>query len=198
MKRLLFMLFVCLSATLSAQTDSTSNSQLHAKFKGVPIDGSINQFVEKLKLQGFSFREDNGSYVSMTGDFAGEENCMIGIYCTPVSRIVCSVSVIVTPDRDSWRSVKGKYNFFKGQFVNKYGEPFRCKEEFERPYYEGDGYELQGVSKKKCNYYSEFRIPFCTMSVKISDGAFIIISYEDGINMDKYFEERDAEISNDI
>ncbi|MEY4572622.1 MAG: hypothetical protein RLZ10_1865, partial [Bacteroidota bacterium] len=66
---------IILSLNLSAQ--STENQ--HLLFKGVPIDGTMNEYVAKMKLNGFVVMDSEpGTYV-LQGDFAGYKDCFVGV-----------------------------------------------------------------------------------------------------------------------
>ena len=49
--------------------------ETHLKFKGVPIDGSLTEFVSKMKTAGFTHTGTDHGIASLKGDFAGYKNC---------------------------------------------------------------------------------------------------------------------------
>lgn len=70
-RKLLLLLCMLLSLAVQAQTATG-----HLKFKGVPMDGPVDEFVEKIKGNDWQFfsRPDNGSII-LIGTFAGYNDC---------------------------------------------------------------------------------------------------------------------------
>ena len=70
MKRI-FLTFViaCCSLMTWAQSE-------HLTFKGVPIDGTLTEFVTKMKTAGFTHLGTQDGMAALQGDFAGYKNCM--------------------------------------------------------------------------------------------------------------------------
>lgn len=53
------------------------SSSEHFTFKGVPIDGTIDEFVSKMKQKGFSVLQTEENLSVLTGDFASYNDCTI-------------------------------------------------------------------------------------------------------------------------
>ena len=72
----IFCLFII--ASTCAQIKSRSNE--HMTFKGVPIDGTLNEFVLKMKNSGFTHVGTENRIGMLKGDFAGYKSlqCYIG------------------------------------------------------------------------------------------------------------------------
>ena len=195
MKKILAALFISLIAlSVSAQN--------HLKIKGIPIDGNINTFVNKLKNAGLKqntlFSESLGRTI-LEGDFAELHNCKWAFLSTK-NGTVCKV-IIMSDYITGWFSCKEKYNEMKALLNTKY-ELIGSYEYFKNPYYDGDGYELSALSQKKGDWQCFFKceegvINLVLDAVDTREG-YINISYEDNINMAKYTEEREKRISDDI
>ena len=85
MKKLLLTICSSLFCVLSyAQTE-------HLTFKGLPIDGSKQEFVKELKRCGYIV--ELGSDDCLSGEFVGRA-CLVIIHSTPRTDIVCGVTVI--------------------------------------------------------------------------------------------------------
>ena len=154
----LFLTLMCLFAVCGsyAQTNETATEQ-HLKFKGIPIDGTPNEFGAKLKEVGFS-------YVSMSdnstrwykGDFAGYNNCDIAVKAN--NNLVYEV-VVIFPKDYSWGYLHNTYSSLKDMLTTKYGKP-EGKEIFENtPTYvniNDDNDKYREVGYNRCNYYSVF------------------------------------------
>ena len=142
-----------------------SQSQ-HLKFKEIPINGNLSEFITKMKVEGFVLKEVEGNIAIMSGLFVGKKSD-IYIVASPKSKTVWKVSVNL-PDESTWYSLKSSYNTFKSQFSKKYGDPTESYEFFSKPYYEGDSYEMQALSLEKCNYYSYWENDLGIISIELS------------------------------
>lgn len=108
----------------------SSTETQHLTFKGVPIDGTLKEYVEAMKKAGFIYKEktSDGSAI-LTGDFAGYKNCSIKVStlhnCDVVNKIF-----VQFPDKNTWSSVIGDYEQLKSLLTKKYGKPQKCSERF--------------------------------------------------------------------
>ena len=192
MKKILFLTFFFLMAISSFAQESQ-----HLEFKGVPLDGKLSSFVSKLEKKSFTFKEYARDYVAvMKGGFA-VDYVTIYIFATPKSKIVWKVAVNYN-EKESWSSLKSDYYDMKELFTKKYGEPNKHYEFFSKPYYEGDGYELQALRKEKCHYISFYDLPVGSVVVEISQFGHIQIGYEDNINYELKKKEEESEALDDI
>lgn len=156
----------------------------HIKFKGIDIDGNIDDFIKKMEDNGFTFEKlltDN--VVKMKGKFMGK-SCDLLIIHSIESKEVWKVTVYFK-EKESWYDLKKEYLDTKNLFVEKYGVPKSHYEFFSEPYYEGDGYELQAIEKDKCTYRTFFYIGVGYIAIGIGPGCCLRISYEDFINSNK-------------
>ena len=72
---------VCLSLIFAVAFVLSSFAQTteHLKFKGVPIDGTLSEYVLKMKQAGFQLIETDDGVAVLEGEFAGYRDCMIGV-----------------------------------------------------------------------------------------------------------------------
>ena len=77
----------------SAQTE-------HMKFKGVPMEGTLQTFTSKLKAKGFTPVGIQDGVSLLNGEFAGYKDCTICAVADK-SGMICKVSVII-PSMDKW------------------------------------------------------------------------------------------------
>ena len=116
-KTLLFILFtLILSAPLYAQ----SKSNQHLKFMGIPIDGSITNFQNKLIAKGFKYDKVGSQNLEgptriFKGLFAGETS-WIYVYYDKEQKFVYRVKVVI--QRDSESQISSLMNTFKFLFGN--------------------------------------------------------------------------------
>ena len=172
-------------------------AQEHMTFMGIPIDGKISAFVQKLEDKGFTYirtSEDGVAY--LTGSFAGKRDCRILVASSIKSLTVWKV-VVSFPSKSSWDSVKDEYQAMKKIISSKYGEPEHVFEFFITPYYEGDGCEISAIKNGKCHYDSFFETDTGGVQVSIA-GAFIVVAYEDEINVNIKIQEEESSILEDI
>ena len=90
---LLTLLLTFIVGVCSAQTE-------HMKFKGVPMEGTLQTFTSKLKAKGFMPIGVQDGVSLLKGEFAGYKDCTIGAVADK-SGMICKVSVIF-PAMDKW------------------------------------------------------------------------------------------------
>lgn len=175
-------------------------AQEHMTFMGIPIDGKISAFVQKLEDKGFTYVNTGYGVTFLTGTFAGNRNCIILVGSSIKSLTVWKV-VVAFPSKSSWESLKNEYQTMKSLYSRKYGEP-DIFEYFTSPYYEGDGYEMTALSTGKATYESFFKTNDGYIHLAIKDGkyrgGYVTVGYEDGINVKIKSQEEESSISEDI
>ena len=173
-KLLIFMLSCVIFTHVSAQE--------HLSFKGIPIDGPIKIFVEKLKAQGFEVAFLSETNAVAAGKFGGED-CEIAIYATKTSNTVCHV-IVILGESNNWSTLKSTYNEYKSLLASKYGMG-RSIEYFNSPFKEGDNCEIFALKSDKCHYTTYFTVPNGEIGVSLGslrDNGVVFISYLDQIN----------------
>ena len=94
MKQILLILLLTFAAGICrAQTE-------HMKFKGVPMEGTLQVFTNNLKAKGFIPKGIQDGISMLKGEFAGYKDCTIAAIADK-SGMICKVSVIF-PDMDKW------------------------------------------------------------------------------------------------
>lgn len=192
MKRILLFILIAIF-TIPSMAYSQDE---HMEFKNVPVTGHLNDFVKKLEEQGFSVQSRKGDIVIMKGNFISKE-CEIFVLSTPVSNTVWKVAVFL-PKETSWHSIKSAYNDLKKQYTAKYGNPSDDYAFFSKPYYEGDGYEMQALRNDKCTYVTYWKLDTGFVSVKMGSSEELVLSYEDKINAELNTEEKSDKVMEDI
>lgn len=153
----------------------------HIKFKGIPVDGSMNLFGKRLEQEGFQ-RINTANFA---GTFAGIEKTQI--HCHSISGNVWKVSVCF-PAQLTWNEVKTRYMKFKDLLVWKYViNPVVVKEQLSGKYREGSGQEAWGFENGTSEYCSVFEflegdiIQYIVFD-KPSGGLRVCIDYVDRVN----------------
>lgn len=67
-----FFSFLILAFVTSAIALAQNDSE-HMTFKGIPIDGALNEFVAKMKQAGFTYIVTQDGIAVFQGDFAGRK-----------------------------------------------------------------------------------------------------------------------------
>jgi len=70
MKKSLIAVFLSLTIC-AAFAQTKTDSSLHLTFKGVPLDGTLDQYVVKMKQNGFKHISTKDGIAMLQGDFAG-------------------------------------------------------------------------------------------------------------------------------
>ena len=96
---LLTLLLTFIVGVCSAQTE-------HMKFKGVPMEGTLQTFTSKLKAKGFTPVAIQDGVSLLNGEFAGCKDCTICAMADK-SGMICKVSVIF-PAMDKWGDLEGR------------------------------------------------------------------------------------------
>lgn len=101
-------------------------AQEHLSFKGIPIEGSMSSFCQKLKAKGFISVGRDNNLTLFTGDFTGR-NATIGVTSTDDGKDVFAVVVLFDPSGE-WNTLVNTYDYYKDLYTRKYGKPSISKE----------------------------------------------------------------------
>lgn len=113
--------FMVIALTSYAQ----SNSE-HLSFKGIPIEGSMSEFCQKLQDKGLTSIGSKNNLTLFTGDFTGR-NATIGVTATDDGKSVFAVVVLFDPSGE-WNTLVNTYTYYKDLYTRKYGKPTISKE----------------------------------------------------------------------
>ena len=182
MKNVIFSLLVSLiTLTTFAQSKSP-----HLLFKGIPIDGTYNSFVTKLKQKGY--KQDLSDYRILTGSFAGFSDCKIVVQCDTDKDLVYGVGVIFQAT-NSWQLLYNSYLNLKKMLKVKYGEPSSEVEEFQHPYSaDDDNSKIHEVKMGRSNFKTVFANKHGQIGLFITELnhmiCYVTLLYVDNQNMD--------------
>lgn len=181
MKKLVFALMLLTGLSAVAQSE-------HLTFKGVPINGTVGEFVGKLKQKGFSHIGTKHGIAILSGDFASFKGCTVAVI-EHESGLVNRVSVRF-PDRDTWSLLYNDYCKLKEMLTQKYGEPSDVTEEFQTystP--RDDNSRMHEVRMDRCKYICDFTTENGVIELRIEHnsmvGCFVILLYVDAENESK-------------
>lgn len=181
MNKLLFSIIMAwMALPLFAQTPSS-----HLSFKGVPIDGTLNEYVAKMKQSGFTLLGTDDGVTILKGDFAMYKGCLIGVSTLKGKDLVCKISVVF-PEQESWSPLSSNYFSLKEMLSEKYGEPSVNVEQFDS-YSEprDDMAKMYEVKFDRCKYYAIYETEKGSIELSIKgdvSSSFVLLAYYDKIN----------------
>ncbi len=178
-----FLLFTIIALTSFDQVKSEQSK--HLSFKGVPIDGTLAEYVLKMKKSGLIHKSTNDGVAVLEGEFASYKQCLIGVSTLKQKDLVSKI-VVLFPDRDKWSSLSSNYFNLKNMLTEKYGRPFESIEEFQSYTPDDDGSKFTQVQLGACKYFTTYETENGTIQLSIeNDGSlscFVKLAYFDRIN----------------
>ena len=142
-------LFVCV--VLSIMTMAQGQ---HMKFKGIPIDGTLKDYINAMAKVGFKYDDTYDDIAILKGDFAGFKNCTIGVSTLQNCDIVNRIAVLF-PENNKWADVLDDYEQLKAMLIQKYGEPESCEEKFTKQVTDDDS-KIDAASSDDYVWYANF------------------------------------------
>ena len=180
MKTIFFTLFFGLTTLTIAQPSQ------HLSFKGVPIDGTLTEFVSKMKQSDFTHLGTEEGVAILKGDFAGYKNCQVGVSTLKQKDLVYKIGVLF-PEADTWSKLSENYFELKQKLTEKYGKPSECIEKFEGySQTQDDSKKIYYVQFDRCKYYSIWQTDKGKIQLSIDHDSlrscFVKLLYFDKIN----------------
>lgn len=117
-----YLLFILCAFFISTSLSAKSNSSQHLKFMGIPINGSITNFQNKLIAKGFKYDQAGSKALEsptriFKGQFAGE-TAKIYVYYDRDQKFVYRVKVVI--QRNTEEQIITKMRMFRNQLIEKY------------------------------------------------------------------------------
>lgn len=181
MKKLfLFIALAFFAMTTMAQTE-------HLTFKGIPIDGSLGNFITKLKNTGLSYLGQDDGVAIFEGDFAGHRECNIAVATyQPTGKV--SMVIVLFPTQDDWVTLETSYNSLKEMLSQKYDEPDTVIEEFQGYQPDTNNSKMHKLTMDQCTWGALFTTDNGEIELSISKHNYlsgrIVLRYRDRINTD--------------
>lgn len=180
MKHFLLTLLLTFAVVLCpAQTE-------HMKFKGIPMEGTLQAFTNKLVDKGFTSVGIQEGVSLLKGEFAGYKDCTICAVADK-SGMICKVSVLF-PKMDKWGDLEQCYSYYKSMLTEKYGKPTDCVEKFQSSFVDDDNSKMHELKFDGCNYYSQFEGDNGKIQLEITHQSlecYVMLSYFDNANQEK-------------
>ena len=169
-------------------TSNYSQSSEHLVFKGVPIDGTLKEYVSKMVQEGFTDLGTEDGTAILNGEFAGYKDCNIGVTTLKQKDLVYKIAVIF-PKKDTWSTLSGNYFDLKDMLTEKYGNPSEVVEKFDSSYQpRDDNNKIHFVKNDNCKYFSIWKTDKGEIKLSIQhqgyESCYVTLSYSDKINSD--------------
>lgn len=185
MRKIFASLFFAFSVAISFAQRKLERSD-HLTFKGVPIYGTLNQFISAMNKSGFTLMGTENGITMLKGDFAAYENCILRVEALKQKDLVSKITVVF-PEQYTWSYLSLNYFSLKELLTIKYGEPSESVEEFQsisQPRDDND--KMNEVKTDRCKYYTTHETDQGRIQLSIDhDGeinCFVRLSYFDKVN----------------
>ena len=146
-------------------------AQEHLSFKGIPIEGSMTEFCQKLKSKGFTSIGRENNITLFSGDFTGRH------------------------PSGEWNTLVNTYDYYKDLYTRKYGKPTISKEN-NPAHLDSNTALMAEVHQGTVVYGSAWEVTGgdIQLSIEKSSGVYegmVMIRYRDSQNIE-------AKIQNDL
>jgi hypothetical protein len=179
--KLLTTLFLLITVMSFAQDQKIE----HLSFKGVPIDGTLIEYVAKMKQNGFNHLATKDGIAFLNGDFAGYKDCSVGVSTLKQKDLVHKI-VVVFPSKETWSMLFGNYSDLKEMLSEKYGNPSEVSEKFDGFEPSDDKSKMYEVGSDRCKYHSIWQTDKGNIQLSISHkghiSSFVTLAYIDKTN----------------
>ncbi len=184
MKRFsIFLMSVLLSLTSFAQ-----ETGCHLDFEGIPVTGTLNEFLTISESKGYKLMERNEQSMLLSGLYRGKL-CRVLVERLPDENLVWGLTVFL-PSCDNWKDLYRDYKDLCRVFRDKFGKPVDVTEWFDmvkRP--ASSRKRFAAVKDGRCFYKSVYEDPLGQVDVVIwsdkTNGCYVLVSYIDNINSHK-------------
>lgn len=169
MKKILLILISLISINVFGQ---------HLSFKGIPINGTFEEFKSKLKQVGFTYYSTFDKKTSyFKGNFVGYNNCILVVSRYGVNQSVYATTVVF-PENDNFYQSISDYSNLKKKLIEKYGNPSEEREEA------NNGVDIMNDNKYLSIWrFQEGRIVISISYVNYNFNVYLL--YVDKINENK-------------
>jgi len=181
-----FTTFLLILIVCSSFSQSKTDTSKHLTFKGVAIDGTLDQYVLKMKQNGFNHLSTSDGTAILEGDFAGYKGCHVGVSILKQKNLVHKI-VVLFHEKETWSTLSGNYFDLKDMLTEKYGNPSDVLEKFDtRVEPRDDDSKMYQVKFDNCKYYSIWKTDKGDIQLSIEHNSvmscFVKLAYFDKRN----------------
>ena len=182
-------LFAILSLSSLLLAGSVICQAQHLTFKGIPITGTLKEFTNAMVQKGFHHELTQDGVALFSGDFAGNEDCSIGVLTLHNQDMVNRVSVFFS-DHDTWPSLQHQYEILKSLLTKKYGDPAEWSERFTSMLITSDYDKISALRSGEYYWYTKFITENGEIRVSLVEGmeyhtGRVCLIYYDKTNTEK-------------
>lgn len=161
-------------------------AQEHLSFKGIPIEGSMSSFCQKLQSKGLTKLGSENNITLFVGDFTGRQ-ATIGVGATDDGKNVHSV-VVFFDDSDDWKTLVGTYDYYKDLYTCKYGKPTANREN-NPSRIDSNTMLMHELTQGTVTYGSAWDVTGGTIELSIEKSnsygkGVVLIKYRDALNLE--------------
>lgn len=161
-------------------------AQEHLSFMGIPIEGSMTTFCQKLKAKGFNSVGSDKNLMLFTGNFTGR-TATVGVQATDNGTDVYGVVVLFEPSGE-WNVLVNTYVYYKNLYTRKYGQP-TISEENNPAHSDSNISLMREVHQGTVTYGSAWQVigGNIQLSIEKSSGIYegvVVIRYQDSQNVE--------------
>lgn len=154
----------------------------HYSFMGIPMDGRLSPFCNKLVNQkGMRIveRDDDRGVYTLSGRFAGYTDCEFYVFDNDNTKQVYQIDVYL-PEQSTWSAIKNQYNKIVRDYRSNAAYTYRSStSDFEAPYRDGGGDEVSAVKADKVDYSTTFIADGGVLLIQISKYMQVKLSFMD-------------------
>ncbi len=159
--------------------------QEHLLFKGIPIEGSMNEFCQKLKAKGFTSIGSGQNYTKFEGVFTGR-NATVNVISAD-GQSVYGVDVTFKASEE-WNALVDIYDYYKELYIRKYGKPTASKE-LNPAYIESNSILMTQLYQGTVEWHSIWKAQggYIELSIEKTSGFYegvVVIRYRDSQNVE--------------
>lgn len=159
----------------------------HLSFKGVPIDGPLDHYVQEMRQKGFTLVKTGKGEAILQGDFAGFKGCEVGVYTLDAIDLVSNIGVFF-PNQINWSRLESDYEALKRNLAEKYGSPQECVEKFDDRFVDDDNDRMHALKYDKCHFYTIWATELGDIELSLQRDemlrCYVFLKYYDRINSD--------------
>lgn len=174
MKKVLLVAFMALAAMVC-------NAQDHLRFKGIPITGSQNAFVQQLQSKGFVYKGMQNGNIYLEGEFAKQQGVTV-VVSRLANQDLVDMVIAVMPVKTNWSAIYSEYVSYKNFLIEKYGMPTSI-EGFVNGEPATDQAKFQAIINCEAQFLSEYQCPNGRIQLNIvnqaNNTASIMLRYID-------------------
>jgi hypothetical protein len=187
MKKTLISVIIVLAAMISsAHAQVNAGSSAHLTFKGVPIDGTLREYIINMEKSGFTHIGTEDGIAILEGEFASYKSCNVYVVSLKQKDLVGKITVTF-PESDTWSSLSFDYNSLKEMLTEKYGKPSDIVEKFEGYQPTDDNSRMHELMMERCKYYTTYETEKGIIQLSIEHQVslgYVMLAYFDKINGD--------------